>query len=506
MRLAQVGVARRDDAREHVGVPREVLRRALPGEVGAEVERALQERRRERAVAAQQRTARVRGLCRPLDVGQRQQRVGRRLDDGERRAVAGPAEVLRVACVVAAHDDAEALEDPGGEPREAVVAARRQGECLALAEHRQADARPGRHAAREDRRLGVLEGAQQRLGLGGYRRVAARIRRRAAGHALEGGRAIEGRGQPARRVVDESAHEQRVGLHGPKDSTPAQLVSREASPSIPASVHQRAADSASRPASSGIGDRRIAPHRGDLEVAAQVVGAALDRVALARSQVGCVRNDALEIAVAPEQLRRGLLPDAAGARDVVGRIAAQRDQGRHLLGLDPVALAHAGAVDALEHAARTRVQHGGDVGDELVHVAVARDDERPASARLLERHRGREQIVGLVGLHLGGREAEGLGQGGYPVELLAEVVGERIALALVGRQQLVAVGGHARVHAHEHGARLRRPPGREQRIGEAHEQAHRPSAGALDVGHGVIGAVPERVPVDHEQRRHRHRS
>ena len=47
---------------------------------------ALEERRRERAVAAQERTARVRGRGRLLDVGQREQRIRGRLDDRERGA------------------------------------------------------------------------------------------------------------------------------------------------------------------------------------------------------------------------------------------------------------------------------------------------------------------------------------------------------------------------------------------------------------------------------------
>ena len=123
-------------------------------------------------------------------------------------------------------------------------------------------------------------------------------------------------------------------------------------------------------------DRRIAPHRRDLEVAAQVAGALLHRETLARRQLGGVGDDALEIAVAPQQLGGRLLADAGRSGDVVRGIAAQRDQGGDLLGLDPVALAHAGAIDALEHAARARVQHRGRVGDELVHVAIARDDER----------------------------------------------------------------------------------------------------------------------------------
>ena len=197
--LAQRRIARRDDAGEHVGVSGQVLRRALPGEVGAEVERALQERRRERAVAAQQRPSGVR-VARGLgDVGQREQRVRRRLDDRERRAVAGAAEALGVAHVIAAQLHAEALEDPRREALEAVVAARRQRQRRSLSEHRQADARPGRHAAREDGRLGVLERAQQGLRLDRHGRVPAPVGRRC--RPGRGRRSSSGRAQARARAT-----------------------------------------------------------------------------------------------------------------------------------------------------------------------------------------------------------------------------------------------------------------------------------------------------------------
>ena len=222
---------------------------------------------------------------------------------------------------------------------------------------------------------------------------------------------------------------------------------------MPASLHQRRRGV--RVQRGVVRDRHgdVAAHRGDVEVAPQLVRAALDREPLARCELGRVGDHPFEIAVAPQQLGGGLLPDAAGARDVVGGVAAQCDQIGHLLGLDAVALAHAGAIDALEHAARTRMQRRRHVRDELVGVAVARDDERTAAARLLLGHRRGEQVVGLVRDDLGGGEAERLGHLGHAVELLAEVVGERIALPLVGRQQLVAVGRHARVEADDHGAR-----------------------------------------------------
>ena len=215
----QGGIARRHDAGEQVGVPGEVLGRALPREVGAEVERALQERRGERVVAAQQRTARMRGRRVLGDVGDGERRVGGCLDDRERRSLAGSAKALGIAQVIAAHVDSEAREHLGAQQLDLVVAARRDDERLALSQHAEADARPGGHAAREDRRVSVLEGAQQRLGLGGHGRMATAVGRVPAGHALEGRRAIERGREPARGAVDESAYEQRVGLHAPKHST-----------------------------------------------------------------------------------------------------------------------------------------------------------------------------------------------------------------------------------------------------------------------------------------------
>ena len=148
------------------------------------------------------------------------------------------------------------------------------------------------------------------------------------------------------------------------------------------------------------------------------------------------------------------------------------------------------------------MERRGHVRDELVGVAVARDDQRTSAAGLLLGHRGGEQVVGLVRDDLGGCEAERLGHLRHAVELLAEIVGERIALSLVARKQLVAVRRHASVEADDHGSRLRRAPRREQEIRESDEQADRPAAGALDVRHGVICAVSERVPVDDQQRRH----
>ena len=87
-------------------------------------------------------------------------------------------------------------------------------------------------------------------------------------------------------------------------------------------------------------------------------------------------QDVLERPVLGEDLGRLLRPDAAGARQLVGRVAAQRDQVGHLLGVDAVALAHLVRADARElaHALR-RGEHRHAVADELVRVAIGGRDE-----------------------------------------------------------------------------------------------------------------------------------
>ena len=78
--LGERVVVRRDEAADGVAVAAEVLRRRVDDGVGAEVERLLQVRRRERVVDDEQRADRVRRVCGLADVDDVQQRVRRRLD------------------------------------------------------------------------------------------------------------------------------------------------------------------------------------------------------------------------------------------------------------------------------------------------------------------------------------------------------------------------------------------------------------------------------------------
>ena len=93
--LGERVVVRRHEAADDVAVTAEVLRRRVHDEVGAELERLLQVRRRERVVDDEQRTDRVRRVCGLADVDDVQKRVRRRLDPHELDVL---AEVRRRGC------------------------------------------------------------------------------------------------------------------------------------------------------------------------------------------------------------------------------------------------------------------------------------------------------------------------------------------------------------------------------------------------------------------------
>ena len=87
--VGQVGVGDDERAADHVGVAAQVLGGRVDHGVGPEGERLLQVGRGERVVHREQGAGRVRDLRERADVGDRQQRVGRRLDPDQPRAVRG---------------------------------------------------------------------------------------------------------------------------------------------------------------------------------------------------------------------------------------------------------------------------------------------------------------------------------------------------------------------------------------------------------------------------------
>ena len=154
---------------------------------------------------------------------------------------------------------------------------------------------------------------------------------------------------------------------------------------------------------------------------------------------------------------RLLRADPARARELVGRVAAQRDEVRHLLRLDAVALAHLRRADPRElaHAAR-RLQDRDAVADELERVAVGGRDEHVARPRLRARPRGSRRPRSPAPSPTRSRtRAATLRQ---QLELLEDRLLEH-APRLVRLERLVPVGRHGeRVPADEHRVRPLAPP------------------------------------------------
>src|SRR5882724_3458473 len=126
------------------------------------------------------------------------------------------------------------------------------------------------------------------------------------------------------------------------------------------------------------------------------------------------------------------------------------------------------------------MQDRGAVGGELKRVAVAARDEGLAAAPLLGGDRSGEEIVGFVAGRLGEPKAAGRDKLRQYVELLDDLVVE-LAAALIGREQLLAVGRRAeRVPADQHGARPLGLVEAQQQIGKADDRAAATIAAAAD--------------------------
>ena len=117
------------------------------------------------------------------------------------------------------------------------------------------------------------------------------------------------------------------------------------------------------------------------------------------------------------------------------------------------------------------------------------------------RDRGREEVVGLVALTLGGREAERPDELRQEVELLDQFVVED-SPALVAGEELVPVRRHEqRVPADECGTRLLGLPEAHEEVRESDERVARLALRAPHrLGQRVVRPVSQGVAVDHEQR------
>ena len=242
-------------------------------------------------------------------------------------------------------------------------------------------------------------------------------------------------------------------------------------------------------------------HRRQLLRDARVVGV-VGQVLLALGAGDLVHRaeHCLERAELLQELRRGLVADAGDAGDVVRGVALEADQVGDQLGRNAVALDHAVRVIDLRvgHAARGR-HHAGAVADELVDVAVARDDHHgPPPLLCLRRERG-DHVVGLEALDVDVREAEGLGERLQMRPLLAKEVRARLAPRLV-LGVLLLPPGHALVPGDDDGPWrvVHQELGHHRR--EAVDGVGRPPVCRCDrLGEGEERAVGKRVAVDQEE-------
>ena len=249
-------------------------------------------------------------------------------------------------------------------------------------------------------------------------------------------------------------------------------------------------------------EREVAAHRREELRVAGLVGVLAHRPAARGRELVGVGDHLLERAVLRDQLPGRLVADAGDPRDVVGGVALEADEVRHLVGPDAVAELHAlGRVD-VDVGDAARRHHQRDVlAAELERVPVGRDDARLDARLVGARRDGRDHVVGLPALELEVPVAERLDDRTEVRELLAEQVRHRPAALLVRLRDLRAMRG-ARVPRDGDSARRVVGEQLEEHVGEAEQRVRRLTVGRLELlGEGEERAVGEVVPVDQEELR-----
>ena len=249
-------------------------------------------------------------------------------------------------------------------------------------------------------------------------------------------------------------------------------------------------------------EREVAAHRREELRVAGLVGVLAHRPSACGRELVGVGDHLLERAVLRDQLPGRLVADAGDPRDVVGGVALEADEVRHLVGPDAVAELHALRRVDVDVGDAARRHHQRDVlAAELERVPVGRDHARLDARLVGARRDGRDDVVGLPALELEVPVAERLDDRTEVRELLAEQVGHRPAALLVGLRDLRAMRG-ARVP--RDGDTARRVVGEqlEEHVGEAEQRVRRLAVGRLELlGEGEERAIGEVVPVDQEELR-----
>ena len=248
--------------------------------------------------------------------------------------------------------------------------------------------------------------------------------------------------------------------------------------------------------------RQVADQRGELAVAQHAAEVLAQRVAGLALDLADAVDQLLERPELRDPLRRGLLPHAGDAGQVVAVVAAQRREIRVLGGRQPVLLDQRGRVVAphVGHAAAV-VQHGHVVGDQLERVPVAGDDEdvMPSASRLGGERR--DDVVGLVARRGQVPDAERVEHLEDQADLAAELVRRLGPARLVLDVLLVPEGRLAAVERHRHVRRLLVAQHVDQHRGEAVDGVRGLAGGRGEVLHRQREerAVRQRVPVEQQQ-------
>jgi hypothetical protein len=219
-----------------------------------------------------------------------------------------------------------------------------------------------------------------------------------------------------------------------------------------------------------------------------------------RRELVDVLEHALEGPVLRDQLAGGLVADPGNAGDVVGGVALETDEVRHLLGRHPVACEdplRGVDVDVRDPA---RGHHQRDaVGDQLKRVAVGRDDGGLDPRLVGSRSERGDDVVRLPALELEIPVSEGLHDRPEMGELLGQQVRHRPAVDLVLGVELLAVRG-ARVPGDRNAFRPVVGQELEEHVREPEERIRREAlAGRELLGQREVRAVREVVPVDEEE-------
>ena len=219
-----------------------------------------------------------------------------------------------------------------------------------------------------------------------------------------------------------------------------------------------------------------------------------------------VLEDAVDSAVLVDQLGGRLLAHSRHTRQVVGRITTQGRVLHVQLGAYTGALLDPGfVVQRVVRHAPPVVEHA-HVGilDELVGVAVARDDQHLVAVVAGPRGERGDDVVGFEARCLDDRQPQRLDDLAHQTHLLPKDVGCRLAVGLVGRDPFVPEGRLGPVEGHGDVVGLVIADEVDQHRGEPEHRVRHLARGRGHVrGQREERPIGERVPIDEHDFRHR---